>query len=171
MIRREIRAHGFRGRLRTVQRWVGRWRDADPASRPCGRAGVVWKTPGKRRAAWLVVAEADALDATERQFVDTLLATSPELAGVVELARRFRAMMRERQEAALDPWLAAAKGTALAGFAAGLARDLAAVRAALSLPWSTGPVEGQISYLKTLKRSMAGRAGFDLLRARMLEAA
>ena len=80
-------------------------------------------------------------------------------------------MMRERQEAALDPWLAAAKGTALAGFAAGLARDLAAVRAALSLPWSTGPVEGQISYLKTLKRSMAGRAGFDLLRARMLQAA
>ena len=41
----------------------------------------------------------------------------------------------------------------------------------MSLPWSTGPVEGQISYLKTLKRSMAGRAGFDLLRARMLEAA
>lgn len=49
------------------------------------------------------------------------------------------------------------------GFAGGLKRDLAAVRAALSLPWSTGPVEGQISRLKTIKRTMDGRGGFDLL--------
>jgi hypothetical protein len=50
-------------------------------------------------------------------------------------------------------------------------RPLQAVRAGLSLPWSTGPVEGQISRLKTIKRSMCGRAGFDLLRHRVLEAA
>jgi transposase len=168
---REIRERGFRGGRHTVQRWVGRWRDADPASLPSASSRAAWKTPGKRRAAWLVVAEADVLDATERRFVEALLAASPDLAGIVELARRFRAMVRDRQEAALDPWLATAKGTALAGFAAGLTRDLAAVRAALSLPWSTGPVEGQISYLKTIKRSMAGRAGFDLLRRRVLEAA
>jgi transposase len=45
-----------------------------------------------------------------------------------------------------------------------MARDLAAVRAALSLPWSTGPVEGEISRLKTIKRTMCGRVGFELLR-------
>lgn len=56
-------------------------------------------------------------------------------------------------------------------FANGLKRDLAAVRAALSLPWSTGPVEGQISRVKTIKRMMNGRSGFDLLRHRVLEAA
>lgn len=168
---REIRERGFRGRLRTVQRWVGRWRDADPASRPSGRARAAWKTPGKRRAGWLVVAEAEALGATEQRFVEALPAASPDLAGVVELARRSRAMVRDRQEAALEPWLSAAKGAALAGFAAGLARDQAAVRAALSLPWGTGPVEGQISHLKTIKRGMAGRAGFDLLRRRVLQAA
>ena len=50
-------------------------------------------------------------------------------------------------------------------------RDLAAVRAALSLPWSTGPVEGQISRLKTIKRAMCGRAGFELLRQRILQGA
>jgi transposase len=71
----------------------------------------------------------------------------------------------------LDGWLAAAKGSALAGFADALARDLDAVRAALTLPWSTGPVEGQISRLKTLKRAMCGRAGFELLRRRVLLAA
>jgi hypothetical protein len=67
---RELRERGFRGRLRTVQRWVVRWRGADPASCPPGRSRVVWKAPGKRRVAWLVVAEADALDATERRFVE-----------------------------------------------------------------------------------------------------
>ena len=71
----------------------------------------------------------------------------------------------------LDSWLAAAKETALAGFADGLARDLAAIRRALSVPWSTGPVEGQISRLKTIKRTMCGRATFDLLRHRVLKAA
>ena len=80
-------------------------------------------------------------------------------------------MVRCRQADRLDGWLAAAKGSALAGFASGLVRDLAAVRAALSLPWSTGPVEGQISRLKTIKRTMCGRAGFELLRHRVLQAA
>jgi transposase len=45
------------------------------------------------------------------------------------------------------------------------------VRAALALPWSTSPVEGQINRLKTIKRQMYGRAGFDLLRRRILAAA
>jgi len=65
----------------------------------------------------------------------------------------------------------AATGTPLEGFAEGLGKDLAAVRAALETPWSTGPVEGQISRLKTIKRTMYGRAGFGLLRSRVLHAA
>jgi len=52
--------------------------------------------------------------------------------------------------------------------AAGLQSDAAAVRAALEQPWSNGPVEGQVNRLKFLKRQMYGRAGFDLLRARVL---
>ena len=79
-------------------------------------------------------------------------------------------MVRYQQAERLDSWLAA-KDTALAGFADGLVRDLAAIRAALSLPWSTGPVGGQISYLKTIKLTMSSRARFDLLRHRVLEAA
>jgi transposase len=45
------------------------------------------------------------------------------------------------------------------------------VRASLELPWSTSPVEGQINRLKTIKRQMHGRAGFALLRRRVLAAA
>ncbi|MCW2240927.1 transposase [Azospirillum canadense] len=56
-------------------------------------------------------------------------------------------------------------------FVAALKRDLAAVCAALSLPWSTGPVEQQISKLNTTKRAMNGRGDFDLRRHRVLQAA
>jgi transposase len=67
--------------------------------------------------------------------------------------------------------LDAADGTMLARFAAGLRRDFKAISAALELPWTTSPVEGQISRLKMLKPTMYGRAGFQLLRARVMNAA
>src|SRR3954452_15784012 len=72
---------------------------------------------------------------------------------------------------ALDPWTAAARCSELRGFADSIARDHAAVAAALRLPWSTGPVEGRINKLKLVKRQMYGRANFDLLRQRVLAAA
>lgn len=53
-------------------------------------------------------------------------------------------------------------------FASTLLRDLAAVRNAISERWSNGQTEGKISRLKSLKWAMYGRAGIDLLRARML---
>ncbi len=168
---REIQAQGFRGQLRTVQRWVSGRRGADPAPSGVGRTRGAWPMPSKQRAAWLVVADPERVDATEQRFVDALIARSPELDRLISLAREFRTMVRRQQADRLDGWLTAARRSALAGFADGLARDLAAVRAALVLPWSTGPVEGQISHLKTIKRTMCGRAGFELLRHRVLQAA
>lgn len=55
-------------------------------------------------------------------------------------------------------------------FAAGLKKDRAAVRAGLTETWSNGPVKGFVHKLKLLKRQGYGRAGFGLLRARMLAA-
>ncbi len=71
------------------------------------------------------------------------------------------------------PWdttLAAATGTLFTRFAESLRRDFDAISAALVLPWTTSPVEGQVSRIKMLKRTMYGRAGFELLRARVLQA-
>jgi len=168
---RELQEQGFGGQLRTVQRWAYARRGADPAASGMGRGAATWPVPSKQRAAWLVVADPERRNATEQRFVDALIARSPELDGFISLAREFSSMVRRRQADQLDGWLDAAKGSALAGFAGGLMRDLAAVRAALSLPWNTGPVEGQISRLKTIKRTMCGRAGFELLRQRILQAA
>jgi transposase len=52
--------------------------------------------------------------------------------------------------------------------AAGIDRDRDAVIAGLTLPWSSGVVEGHVNRIKMLKRQMFGRAGFALLRKRVL---
>ena len=64
-------------------------------------------------------------------------------------------MVRERRGRYLEAWITAATDSgsdALARFARGLREDLAAVTAGLTLEWSNGPVEGQITRLKLLKR-------------------
>jgi transposase len=45
------------------------------------------------------------------------------------------------------------------------------VQAAVNGRWSNGPVEGHVNRLKTIKRQMYGRAGFVLLRARVVRVA
>ena len=77
-------------------------------------------------------------------------------------------MVKDQVADAFGGWLREAEASALAPFAAGLRRDEDAVRAALTEPWSNGQVEGQVNRLKVIKREMYGRAGFDLLRCRVL---
>jgi transposase len=67
-----------------------------------------------------------------------------------------------------DDALVHAAETELSKFALNLRYDAKAVQAALQLPWTTSPAEGQINRLKMLKRTMYGGAGFELLRARVL---
>ncbi len=61
--------------------------------------------------------------------------------------------------------------TELARFAQGLQDDLSAITAGLTLAWSNGVTEGQIHRPKLVKRQGYGRAGFALLRQRVLQAA
>lgn len=82
-------------------------------------------------------------------------------------------MVRGLEGEKLDGWLEEAEACAapaMRSFAAGLKKDLAAVRAGLTENWSNGPVEGFVHKRKLLKRQGYGRAGFGLLRARMLAA-
>lgn len=100
--------------------------------------------------------------------------TNADLQELYQLGQDFVLMVKQRQARRLNTWLARAQQSSsveLRGFASGIKRDYAAVKAALSLPWSQGQVEGQITRLKNLKRQMYGRAGFDLLRLRVLSTA
>jgi len=83
-------------------------------------------------------------------------------------------MIREQTGQQLDTWLISAEASRLPeleAFARGIQHDKAAVQAGLTLPWSTGPVEGHVNRLKLIKRSMYGRAKLPLLRARVLQVA
>jgi transposase len=83
-------------------------------------------------------------------------------------------MVRERLGHAWEAWMAEATSSGideLARFARGLQEDLAAVKAGFTLAWSNRVTEGQIHRLKLLKRQGDGRAGFALLRQRILQAA
>jgi transposase len=114
------------------------------------------------------MSQTDTLGEADRQFVTTLLGRSVPIARAVELTRRFSAMVKDHQADQLDGWLADAEAGGLKTFAHSLRQDYNAVYAALTESWSTGPVEGDINRLKTIKRAMSGRASVDLLRSRVL---
>ena len=127
-----------------------------------------------RRATWLVLRRPERLNDDEAAPLAQLQAQQPELAGAIALAQDFTRLVRERQPDQLEPWLARAAESPhvpLQRFAKGLRDDYDAVKAGVTLPWSNGPVEGQINRLKLLKRQMFGRANLDLLQQRFLLAA
>jgi transposase len=107
-------------------------------------------------------------------YLDQLCAMDPGIARAHGLSQAFLAMVRERRGAHLQAWMAEARHSgleALARFARGLQGDLAAVTAGLTLEWSNGVAEGHVHRLKLVKRQGYGRAGFALLRQRVLQAA
>ena len=103
------------------------------------------------------------------RYLKALYRASSEIASLGQTARRLFEILRSHDAAAWPGWLDAALHSPLAGFARHLRRDHQAVAGVLTLPWSNGMVEGQIHRLKLIKRQMYGRAGFDLLRFRVLE--
>ena len=133
--------------------------------------GQPWQPPSGRRVTRILMADTDALERTDRSFVTKLLEDVPALATVVAAAKRLALLLRKRSRETLDDVLVAAIATPLAGFVRELRKDIAAVQAALDLPWTTSPAEGQVNRIKLIKRSMYGRVGFDLLRARVMHAA
>ena len=168
---RELQARGYAGSLASVYRALKHLRPAgtDPASQTPSPAGRRARSP--RQALWLLVRDEAALKPEQVAARAALLGAHPTLAIAADLATRFLAMLRERAEGALDPWLAEAAGSTCGEFrrfAASLRKDAAAVSAAFTSPWSNGQLEGQINRVKVIKRVVYGRAKFDLLARRIL---
>jgi transposase len=179
---RTIRSQGFRGQYGIVALYVRRMRQAQGLAagrrrslHPLPTVTEVARRPlTPRRAAGLVLRPSERLTAQDHHQLAQLTTQAPELAEAVALAQDFASLVRQRQPAQLDPWLARAATSALTPFrrfAKGLRADYAAVKAGVTLPWSQGPIEGHINRLKMLKRQMFGRARLDLLARRFLLAA
>ena len=128
--------------------------------------------PGPLR--WCFLLPVERLKKNQQAQLDQLCQSEPRFVVLHHLAQAFVHLLHEQTDAGLTPWFKEVQNSGIAeliSFAKGLQRDEAAVRAGLSLKWSQGPVEGNVNRLKLIKRSMYGRAKFDLLRKRVLCAA
>jgi transposase len=174
----EIRERGYAHDISDLGRLLAELRRAE-AGRATGRPppGAVHPetptVPTARQAAALFLRRKEKLTTEQQEYSDRLQAQDELVADAYRLTQRFAKMVRELGGERLEEWLEEAKGCrvpAVRRFANGLEKDFSAVHAGLTGNWSNGPVEGFIHKLKLLKRQGYGRAGFDLLRARMLAA-
>jgi transposase len=170
----EIRPLGYTGSLTHLQRLLRTWRQAHFAAlagAPLPPASVLPQTISCVVAAALCIKPRGLLTAPQAEKVDLLKCSSPDFATMRQLVMRFRGILRGRDTDKLSTWLDDARASGihcLRQFALKARQNLAAVRNAVTERWSNGQTEGQINRLKTLKRAMYGRAGIDLLRARMV---
>ena len=127
--------------------------------------------PTAREATGWLTRHPDSLNDNERAARDAVLARSPALRAARERVSEFAEILTQRRGHELHDWMQRVDtdgAPALRSFATGLERDLDAVTAGLTLPYSSGPVEGTVNRIKMIKRQMFGRANFDLLRKRVL---
>ncbi len=164
----ELRERGYPGGTTIVRRYVRQLREASPQAAPPR------KPPSVRDVTSWITRHPDHLGHDQAQRLKEILARCPELDRAAVYVRAFAELMTNRQGGRLDQWINDVRSDdlpALRTFASGLGQDLDAVVAGLSLPYSSGTVEGHNNKIKMLKRQMFGRASFDLLRKRILLAA
>jgi transposase len=156
----ELREQGYTGSANLLVRYLNQ-----------GRADTERIPPSPRRlVAWLM-SRPERLPAHHGNHLDELLETCPHLQVLAGRIREFASLLTNRRGHDLDAWMtsvAADDLPALHGFVHGLRMDLPAAVAGLTLPYSNGPIEGANTKVKFLKRQMYGRAGFALLRQRIL---
>jgi transposase len=175
-ILRELQGMGYRGGRTAVRVYVRRLETESGApDRPANPPALAPRAfiPSARKLAVSAVRRPDGRSAEDRRCLDVLGEDDGEIGEAIELAGKFAALIRGRLPGDLTAWLTRAEASSVAGlrsFARRLRQDEAAVRAGATVEWSNGPVEGQVNRLKVIKRSMYGRAGFDLLKARVLHA-
>jgi transposase len=128
------------------------------------------RIPSARTIARLMTIGRDTLSKAETVTVAAIEAGVPTLVEAREIIAGFHMMIRRKAAAGLTPWIERARASLVASFASGVTKDEAAVRAAITLPWSNGQTEGQITRLKLVRRQMYGRGNIDLLQARLIGA-
>jgi transposase len=163
---RRLTARGFRGSSRVVSEWATRRRHAEKATDQ-----QLQRVPSARTIARLMTTARDHLSKADTVTIAAIEASMPTLIEARTIIDRFHTIIRRKAAVELNPWIEQARNSLVASFANGVVKDEAAVRAAITEPWSNGQTEGQITKLKLVKRQMYGRAKLDLLQARMIGAA
>jgi hypothetical protein len=159
---REIRELGYPGSRTLLVQYISQ-----------GRADAGRPHLPPRRAARLLLTRPDALPASQREILTGLTAACPEMTAAASLVRSFAALLTPGPGNArrLQKWITAARTASLPhvhAFTRGLDLDSQAATAALTLTHHNGRTEGVNTKTKMIKRQKYGRAGFELLRHRIL---
>jgi transposase len=165
---REITEQGYQGSRGTVTAYLAPFRALGAAPPPTPAVPKV-----RQITSWILRHPKD-LDAEEQLQLKQVLTSCPHLEATATHVGTFAEMLTSRHGERLDSWMAAVDAEDLPHlhrFVTGLRRDYQAVRNGLTLPHSSGTVEGNVNRIKMIKRQMYGRAKFDLLRKRILLAA
>jgi hypothetical protein len=155
----EIRAMGYTGSANLLVRYLEQGRAENPLPDPSIR----------RLTGWIMTAP-DHLNDEHRAHRDKLTAACPQMTALTSHVAAFARLITEPGDD-LQTWIDAVTADdlpSLRSFTAGLDKDRQAVQAGLDLPYSNGPTEGTNNKIKFLKRQTYGRAGFALLRQRIL---
>jgi transposase len=158
----EIRELGYTGSANLLVRYLNQGRAE-------GDRPII--TP--RRLTRLLLTHPDHLRTKDTELLGLLTAACPEMTALTALIRDFAALLTPAggNDSKLTEWIAQARGADLGhlhSFCNGLELDRAAVNAGLTLAWSNGRTEGVNTHTKRIMRQMHGRAGFELLRHRIL---
>jgi transposase len=164
----EIAEQGYPGSQRMVYRFLKTLKKTEV--KPPGETHQVIHYASSA-AVCLFMWPPEKLDEDERMDLAALRQVHPDLETAYCLTWDFLQMLRKREGERLDTWLACVHESGLpelASFAHGVELDKAAVQAGLTLPINNGQVEGHVTRVKLIKRMMYGKAGFALLRQRVL---
>jgi transposase len=167
---REIKEQGYTGSGRTVYRYLETLKQAEVKA-SANPQRILKYTP--TAALWLFVRDRQSLDKMEQEDLAAFCQVSTQLQKAYDLVQDFLSMVHKREGHRLDVWLervAKSDLSEIQSFAAGVERDKAAVQAGLTWWINNGVVEGSVTKVKLIKRQMYGRAGFPLLRQRVLHA-
>jgi transposase len=168
----EIRAQGFPGTVRIVQRFVQALAEK-PKEITLPEASATERFSANK-ATWLFIRDPGDLTTEEQTELALICQRSALAQETYQLTQQFVTMLRLRRGQEFETWLSAVEAShvsELCSFARSLLKDKDAVVAGLTLSYSHGPVEAQVQKLKLVKRSMFGRAKLPLLRQRLLNAA
>ncbi|MEU1827554.1 ISL3 family transposase [Streptomyces abikoensis] len=159
---REIRELGYTGSANLLVRYLNQ-----------GRAEGDRPVTTARHASRLMLTDPDNLRPKEATLLEKIAAACPEMTQLADLVRDFVTLLTPTagNDAKLTEWITAARAVALPhlrSFTNGLELDRPAVNAGLTLPYHNGRTEGVNTRTKRIMRQMHGRAGFDLLRHRIL---
>jgi transposase len=179
---RELRAKGFKGSSSGVYLYLSMLSPSAPSLPKQSLVGERTQEPSLiqphplrtisvQKATWLFFRKAEELKEEEQEILQLIRQLSPSVETAYQLVETFLLMARESKGEQLETWLSAAEAShleAFESFTTSVQKDKDAVLAGLTLPWSNGLVEGHVNRLKFIKRSMYGRAQFDLLKLRVL---